>query len=135
MGIGLMYEAIFHGAIPFAGIVGWLVAAWSLVLYVQVEFQAALGTLRLHPHYSEISVSKKIQLWGHLMQTHHWLMGIVSFGLIWVGLSGFLFIHPYVFISVIVYGSLFTVLGVGKYFMLTEEEFNEEMGGPVYEAK
>ena len=129
LGVGLMYDALFHDFVPFGGPVGWLLAAGATVVYVQVEFQAALGTLRLHPEYESISVSMKIKLWTYLMQSEYWLFGIVAFGLIWVGLVGFVFVHPYVFVAVVTYASVVTVLSVGKFFVLTEEEFEAEMGG------
>ena len=56
-----------------------------------------------------------------------WLFGIVAFGQIWVGLVGFVFVHPYVFIAVVGYGCLFTVLGIGKYYLMSKAEFKAAM--------
>lgn len=128
LGVGLMYDALFYDFVPFGGPIGWLLSVGATIVYVQVEFQAALGTLRLHPEYDSIWIPKKIALWTYLMQTEYWLFGLVSFGLIWLGMAGFAFVHPYVFIAVIVYGCVFAVLGIGKTFLLTKEEFEAEMG-------
>lgn len=134
LGVALMYDALFHDIVPFGGSIGWLLSAGAAVVYVQVEFQAALGTLRLHPEYESIWISKKIEIWSHLMNIEHWFLAIVAFGLTWVGLVGFVFVHPYVFIAVTGYGGLFTVLGSSRYYLMSKEEFEAEMGSALQNA-
>lgn len=132
-GVALVFDALFLHVVPHAFRLGWSLTAGSMVVYVQVAFQASLGTFWSHPAYESLGVYEKARIWAAVRSHEYFWPSLVPFPLLFVGLVGVIAVRGLA-IGVMAYAGLMLlplVPAEAVYWSdrLSDEEYEREMDG------